>query len=95
MKETTYISMTKEELVDIIQSAVNSTLANMNLKASGLNSGRIYRQEMIRILGSRSRFENARRTGQLKVFKDGNRTSKVWSRREDFERFLKLHTQNN
>jgi len=90
-----YITLTRQELVDIIHDTVKSTLAHVNLKASGLNSGRIYRQEMIRILGSPSRFENARRRGQLKVHKDGNRTSKVWARREDFKRFLKLHTQNN
>lgn len=85
------IELTSEEFYSAIESAVCSTLANLDLKASGMRNSRIYRQDMIKILGSRRRYEVAVNSGLLPIQKSGNRTSKVWTRRSDFERFLKLH----
>lgn len=87
----TYISLTRDDLVDIIQGTVKNTLIEMGLKANSLQSGRIYRQDMITVVG-KSKFEHARRNGMLPTFKDGENNSKVWARRSDWETYLKLHT---
>jgi len=83
--------LTREEIEDMIEGTVIRTLVHMGLKGSSLRSGRIYRQEMIQVLGVR-KFEKARFSGQLKTHKDGHNNSKVWSRREDWEQYLFLHT---
>jgi len=89
-EQVTYIQMTREELADFGENIVHNTLVSLKLKPSRLSSGRIYRQDMIAIIGER-RFEKARREGYLPTQKDGPRNSKVWSRREDWERFLAMH----
>lgn len=86
------ITMTKEELAEFGKGIVKNTLVEMGLKGSSLRSGRIYRQEMIEILGSRSMFDRAVERGFLEIHKDGGNTSKVWARRGDWELFIKLHT---
>ena len=85
-----YIVLTEEQLDNTIEKAVTRTLVNLNLKP-GKTQARVYRQEMITALGSRSIYERAVREGHLKVRKNGGATSKVWAKREDWEYYLKKH----
>lgn len=85
------VTLTPGQLEDIIEGTVQRTLVHMGLKGSSLMSGRIYRQEMLDVISVR-KFEAARVSGRLKCHKDGSRNSKVWARREDWEQYLKLHT---
>lgn len=87
------ITMTKKELTDFTKGVVQITLAEMGVKGSPLQSGRIYRKQMVEILGYRG-YHEAVNKGWLIVHKhDPNKTnSRVFAPRESWERFLKLHT---
>lgn len=89
-----YIILTKRELREVMKSVVHETLIDLKLKPSRQLSGRIYRQDMIQILGSERQFNNAVKGGYLKVKKGPGRTSKVWASRDDWERFLKRYVNN-
>lgn len=92
-----YIVLTEDQLSAIIKAtvkeAVKDTLAELNVKMYPKQSGRMYRRQMIEILG-RVRYDEAVREGWLIVHKHDplKTTSRVYARIEDWERFLKLHT---
>ena len=83
-REVVYLS--KEEYTQLMHTAVrntvHATLVGMNLKASSLQSGKIYRSEMIEIIGRRA-FDNAVREGHLRTYKNNplKRNSKVYCSR--------------
>lgn len=87
------ITMTREELQDTIKTTVKDTLAELNIKGYPMQSGRIYRKTMVETVG-RVRYDEAVRKGWLFVQKHDpmKTTSRVYARREDWGRFLKLHT---
>ena len=88
-----YIVLTSKQLTQLIQETVRVTLAEMGVKGSPLQSGRIYRRQMVEIIG-RVRYDEAVRRGWLIVQKhDPNKaSSRVYATRESWERFLKRHT---
>lgn len=83
----------KEVLNTTVRNAVHRTLVEMGLKASSLNSGKIYRSEMVETIGRRA-FDQAVENGHLRTYKNNptKRNSKVWSKRGDWERFLAWNT---
>lgn len=85
------ITLTSDQIEQLGESIVQRTMVNMGYKPRAFQSGRIYRQEMLEVISIRQ-FEKARITGKLKTHKDGSRNSKIWARREDWERYLKYHT---
>ena len=80
----------REILHTTVRNTVHSTLVEMGLKASSLQSGKIYRTEMIEVIG-RKTFDKARRNGHLLTYKNdpSKRNSKVYAKRGDWGRFLK------
>lgn len=86
--------MTEEQIQEIVERTVYETLVSLRLKASPRTSGRIYRGEMIEILGSERQFNNAVRGGWLKVSKGPHQQSRVWASMEDWTRFLKQYVNN-
>jgi len=83
------IHMTTDELRDFARDVAISTVAELKTT----KSGRIYRRQMVEMIG-RGMFDEAVRKGWLMVFKhDPNKAnSKMWARIEDWDRFLKIHT---
>jgi len=96
IKEIEMVVLTKNEYSDIIKRfdrlehrlTVTNKLVEMNLKSSGLRSGKIYRTEMIGVYGRRT-IDNAIRDGHLRVNKNdpSKRNSKVYAKRGEWERF--------
>jgi hypothetical protein len=84
------IVFTKENLVEFGRGIVHNTLIEVGLKPHTLQSGKIFRTDMIIILGVRG-YNKAVESGKLIVKKDGNRTSRVYAIRQDWERYLKIH----
>lgn len=80
--------MTDLELTDIITNTVHATLCQLGLKASSLNSGRIYRSDMVKVIGRRN-FEQAVDRGQIRVSKGDHANSKVWTKRSEWDAYLK------
>ncbi len=95
--EKKYIVLTQEELVDIIQATiketVKDTLAELGVKMYPKQSGRIYRKQMINILGYRGFYE-AIQKGWLHVQKHDplKRNSRVYARifNEDLNRYHQI-----
>jgi len=89
----THIILTKEEHRETIREAVEITLAELGIKGSPLQSGRIYRRQMIETIG-RVRYDEAVQKGWLIVHKHNPEASnsKVFATRGDWDRFLKRHT---
>lgn len=85
--------MTKDQLKEIlhttVRNTVHSTLVEMGLKSSSLQSGKIYRSEMVEIIGRRA-FDGAVESGRLMIDKNDptKRNSKVYARRGEWEKFL-------
>ncbi|MHC4133173.1 MAG: hypothetical protein ACYSR3_14475 [Planctomycetota bacterium] len=79
----------KEILHTTVRNTVHSTFVEIGWKASSFQSGKIYRTEMIEVIGVRS-FNKAVENGNLRVYKNDptKRNSKVYARRGDWERFL-------
>ena len=89
---TTYITLTQEELDYTIERSVTEVLAQLGVKGNPSQSGRIYRRQMVEILGRRI-YDEAVENGWLVVHKhDPNKSnSRVYARREDWEKFLQKH----
>ena len=91
--EIEMVVMTKDQYQEIlhttVRNTVHRTLVEMGLKSSSLQSGKIYRTEMIEVIGVRS-FNNAVMNGHLRVDKNdpSKRNSKVYAKRGEWERFL-------
>lgn len=87
------ITLTREELEHLAETVVMKTLAATGVKGTPIQSGRIYRKQMIEILG-RVRYDEAVREGWLKVNKHNplKQSSRVYTTTENWDRFLKLHT---
>lgn len=79
----------KEILHTTIRNTVHRTLIEMGLKSSSLQSGKIYRTEMIETIGRRA-FDGAVESGRLMIHKNDStkRNSKVYAKRADWEKFL-------
>lgn len=88
-----YIVLTSKQLTQLIQETVRVTLAEQGVKGNPIQSGRIYRKQMVETLGHR-RYNEAVHQGWLIVHKHNPRVSnsKVYAPRESWERFLKRHT---
>lgn len=86
------IVLTSEQLTLLIQETVRITLAEQGVKGHPSQSGRIYRKQMVEILG-RVRYDEAVVNGWLFVDKHDptKSNSKVFATRENWERFLKHH----
>ena len=86
---TTYITLTQEELDHTIEQSVERALAKLGVKGNPAQSGRIYRRQMVEIIGRRD-YDQAVERGWLPVHKhDPNVVnSRVYARRDDWERFL-------
>lgn len=80
-------------LKQMIKETTEKTLSELGLKGYPHQSGRVYRQQMIQIIGLR-RYTEAVEKGWLIVDKHNHNAvnSKVFARIEDWDRFLKLHT---
>jgi len=95
--EMKMVVMTEDQIKEIlhttVRNTVHSTLVEMGLKSSSLQSGKIYRSEMVEIIGRRA-FDQAVENGNLKVYKNDplKRNSKVYAKRGDWERFLAWKT---
>jgi len=91
--EIEMVFMTKDQYKEIlhttVRNTVHSTLVEMGLKASSLQSGKIYRSEMIKVIGRRA-FDQAVENGHLIVQKNDplKRNSKLYAKRGEWERFL-------
>jgi len=87
------ITMTREDLAGFAKDVVQTTLAELGVKGSPAQSGRIYRRQMVEIIG-RARYDEAVRKGWLIVEKHNPKApnSKVYATRENWERFIKRHT---
>ena len=92
----THITMTHEEFHQTIEDTVKTTLAELGVKGYPAQSGRVYRKYMVDVLG-RGRYEEAINRGWLKVYKVDPEKSRsgVYTTREAWEQFLKLHTNQN
>ena len=92
-ESVTYITMTQEELDYAIEQSVTKALAKLGVKGNPAQSGRIYRQQMIEIVGRRA-YEEALEKGWLIIQKHDpeKSNSRVYARRSDWERFIQLHT---
>jgi len=88
-----YVVFTPGELNHYAEILVKATLAELGIKGSPIQSGRIYRRQMVEIIG-RVRYDEAVRNGGLIIHKQNPNASnsKVYATRESWERFLKLHT---
>jgi hypothetical protein len=89
MSEET-ITMKKSELAEFGRNLVLTTLVEMGLKPHRLQSGRIYRSEMVEVIGRRA-FDKAVREGKIIVWKLNplKKNSRVYARRSDWEKFLR------
>lgn len=85
------VTLTSDQIEQLGEAIVQRTMVAMNYKPSQFHSGRIYRQEMLEVISVRQ-FEKAKINGRLKCHKDGSRNSKVWARREDWDKYLRDHT---
>ena len=87
------VVMSKDEYQEImhttVRNTVHRTLVELKLKASSLQSGKIYRSDMIKVLG-RWEYDRAVENGHLRVFKNDptKRNSRVYAKRAEWERFL-------
>jgi|GEM_PF-6838092 len=94
INEIEMVLMTKDQYQEIlhttVRNTVHRTLIEMGLKSSSLQSGKIYRSDMIKVIG-RWAVDSAIRNGQLRVNKNDptKRNSKVYAKRGEWERFLK------
>ena len=93
VNEIEMVVMTKDQYKEIlhttVRNTVHTTLVEIGLKSSSLQSGKIYRHEMVKVIG-RWAFDQAVADGHLKVFKNDpyKRNSRVYAKRGDWERFL-------
>ncbi len=87
------VVISKDEYQEIIhttvRNTVHATLVELKLKASSLQSGKIYRSDMVKVLG-RWAYDQSVSNGQLRVYKNDpyKRNSRVYAKRADWERFL-------
>lgn len=90
MTDDQQIVMTSHQLSEFGRNLVLTTLVEMGLKPHRLQSGRIYRSEMVEVIGRRD-FDKAVREGKLLIHKTNplKRNSRVYARRSDWERFLR------
>ena len=92
--ETPLVIMTEDQYREVLHTAVRNTvhrtLVEVGFKATSFRSGKIYRSDMIKVIGVRA-FNDAREKGHLKVYKNNptKRNSKVYAKRGEWDRFLK------
>lgn len=84
------IEFSEENLAEFTREIVSIVLAEIGFKPHPFQSGKIFRTEMIKVIGKRG-YDKAVSNGNLVVHKDGENTSKVYAKRIDWERYLKLH----
>jgi hypothetical protein len=84
------IEFSEENLAEFTREIVGIVLAEIGFKPHPFQSGKIFRTEMIKVIGKRG-YDKAVSNGYLIVHKDGENTSKVYAKRMDWERYLKLH----
>lgn len=84
------VVLTRDQLTRLVRNTIHGTLVELGLKANSQQSGKIYRRDMVKVIG-RWKFDWAVREGHLIVYKDKDaRNSKVYAKRGNWERFLKL-----
>jgi hypothetical protein len=90
MTDDQQIVMTSHQLAEFCRNTVHATLVEMGLKAHRIQNGRIYRTEMVEIIG-RWDYDKAVREGKFLVYKKNplKRNSRVYTRREDWDRYLR------
>ena len=81
--------LSKSDIVNIVRGTVHLTLIEVGFKPHTLQSGKVYKKYMEKVLGIRG-FQKAVKSGKLPVHKDGNRTSPVYAYRKDWELYKKL-----
>lgn len=92
-EEKTFVIMTEDQYKEILHTAIKNTvhrtLVEIGLKTSSLQSGKIYRHEMVKVIG-RWAFDQAIANDHLRVYKNDptKRNSRVYAKRSDWERFL-------
>lgn len=89
--ENQEIKVTGHQLAQFGRNIVLATLKEMGLKSDQMMSGRVYRTEIITSIG-RDEYERAVKEGHLTPCKKNplKRNSKVFVRRNEWDRYVKL-----
>ena len=88
-----YIDIESEyELEELISKIVIKTLSSLGFLATKHSNPRVYRSDIVRMIGRRA-FERAIEEGKLHPVKEdlGRKTAKIWVDRREWERFLKCY----
>lgn len=88
------ITMTQDELADLMRSVILTTLHELGVKPQK-QLGWMARHEVIKVIG-RGRYEKAIRDGKLRIQKDvnGAKCSRVMVHRGDFNKHFKSIIQS-
>jgi len=83
------------EIEELTSKIVVKTLSQLGLLSSKYSNPRVYRTEMVKMIGRRA-YDNAVRDGKLHPFKEdlNRKTAKVWVERKEWDKFLKLYARN-
>jgi hypothetical protein len=88
-----YIDTASEyELEELISKIVIKTLSQLGFLANKQSNPRVYRSDIIRMIGRRA-FEKAIEEGRLHPVKEDleRKTAKIWVDRKEWERFMKWY----
>lgn len=81
------LTLTQDDITDMISNTVASTLIQMGFKTSRLHAGIIYRSEMLKVIPRRD-FDKAVYNGILRTYKGDYPNSKVYCRISDWQEYL-------